>query len=769
MGNQSINIEKVESGATVNIYNQSDDKKRNKETITMAAIDKYSTPLRAEVEITPWGKTHHRVAFLLKNDLIGQVMQQNYLTYNSEKKAREIYEEIIDTLNGFKKEAEEKLIHSAILVPQIWHKMATFESELSDPPVSKDLSYRYTNPEIHDNFMGAKPEGLVFHEVQKHFPDHAGIVKTASKGIEKESKIKHMPNGKWRVTDSTGTKNLGESDTEEGAKKRLREVEYFKHKGNQDWYKINKQSKLKKVKLFSNNYSIIFDKKLQLENQSNDILNSTTNIDLSIKEGRINPNKILELIEFSDKDTKNDRNIKRECILSISQLLKTKETPAAAWWIEENPNKIEHIINSFIGTAFNKLAESNDIVLDNFDLLIFDADRTIWDDAIAMLMDPPFEKISEDEIKDKNGEIIKLKPGVKELLLDLRRIGKDIGMISKSEKENVPFEDQPILQLLKLFDIFPMFNEMIVIARHLPKSIFVPENKRVLFIDDDIKNIRDIIKNTDAKTLNDIEEVKEKIDKTAGKTGTCSLCGRQNVKLQDDHRKPKWKGGDDKDKKNRQLICEKCHKEKTRNEGSFEEGGKDRHRKLRKNKTENGYMQYQTDAGKAKIQKERTEIGENAFRQNQRERALKRWRNKSKNKHIKAYINSLKKITSEKYTGESYYQLFLWQIPRFFRYKVDKKAEELANLGEEIFPAQIALDIADNELKNALISFVNKINDIPDQECPGSELLKTHFPTPEDTEEPLFSENDYFGETKIITLIFLSDAGSKALQKLENC
>jgi len=768
MGNQSINIEKVESGATVNIYNQTGSSKKDKETITIAAIDKYSTPLRAEIELTPWGKKHHRVAFLLKNDLIGQVMQQNYLTYDSEKKAREIYSEIIDTLNGFKKEAEEKLIHSAILVPQIWHKMATFESQLPDPPVSKDLGYRYTNPEIHDKFMGAKPEGLVFHDVQNHFPEHAGIIKTANK-IKKESKIKHMPNGKWRVTDSTGTKNLGESDTEEGAKKRLREVEYFKHKGEQNWYKLNKQSKLKKVKLFSNTYSYINNKKLQLENQSNNILNSATNINLSIREGRINPNKILKLIQFSDQDTKNDRDIKRECILSLSQLLKTKETPAAIWWIKENSNKVENIIDSFIGVAFDKLAKSDDLVMENFDLLIFDADRTIWDDAIAMLMEPPYEKISEDEIKDKNGEIIKLKPGVKELLINLRRMGKDIGMISKSEKENVNFEDQPVLQLLKLFDIFPLFNETIVISRYLPKSIFIPEDKRVLFIDDDIKNLKDILENTNAKATDSIENIKENIEKTATKIGTCSICGRQNVKLQDDHKTPKWKGGNDKDKKNRQLICEKCHKEKTRSEGSFEEGGKDRHRKLRKNKTEQNYIQYQTDAGKAKIKKERTEMGENAFRQKQKERANKRWKNKSKNKHIKSYINSLKKIYSENKPKESYYELFIWQLPRFFRYAVDQKAEKLANLGEEVHPPKIALDIANNELKNALIDFINKINNTPEDQCPSTDLLNMHFPVAEDSKQPLFSENEYFGETRIIASIFLSDVGSKALQKLEKC
>lgn len=40
--------------------------------------------------------------------------------------------------------------------------------------------------------------------------------------------IKHLPNGKWQVQSHKG-KNLGTYDTEGEAKKRLQQVEYFKH------------------------------------------------------------------------------------------------------------------------------------------------------------------------------------------------------------------------------------------------------------------------------------------------------------------------------------------------------------------------------------------------------------------------------------------------------------------------------------------------------------------------------------------------------------
>jgi hypothetical protein len=45
----------------------------------------------------------------------------------------------------------------------------------------------------------------------------------------KESYIKKLPNGLWRVYSESG-KNLGTCKTKEKAKKRLKQVEFFKHK-----------------------------------------------------------------------------------------------------------------------------------------------------------------------------------------------------------------------------------------------------------------------------------------------------------------------------------------------------------------------------------------------------------------------------------------------------------------------------------------------------------------------------------------------------------
>lgn len=47
--------------------------------------------------------------------------------------------------------------------------------------------------------------------------------------LVKEARIRKLPNGKYRVLSEKG-KNLGESSSRSGAEKRLRQVEYFKHK-----------------------------------------------------------------------------------------------------------------------------------------------------------------------------------------------------------------------------------------------------------------------------------------------------------------------------------------------------------------------------------------------------------------------------------------------------------------------------------------------------------------------------------------------------------
>ena len=78
MSKQEINIQN--NTGTINIYNSPESKNGEEERkISMAAVDKYSSPLTASISLTPWGNKNHRVSFLLRNDLFYQFPFEIYL------------------------------------------------------------------------------------------------------------------------------------------------------------------------------------------------------------------------------------------------------------------------------------------------------------------------------------------------------------------------------------------------------------------------------------------------------------------------------------------------------------------------------------------------------------------------------------------------------------------------------------------------------------------------------------------------------------------
>jgi len=178
---QNINIQN--NTGTVNVYGspESDTEKKAHRELTIAAVDKYSSPLQVDLDMTPWGDNKYRISFHLKNLLIGQVMQHEHLTFSSKEKTEEMMDSIYDFLKEIKADSEKNYVHSAIIVPNIRKKMAEFKvkSELQDPD-SLDLRVRCNNSEMYENFQGGRPSGLVFHPVESHFPDHGGILQDSS-------------------------------------------------------------------------------------------------------------------------------------------------------------------------------------------------------------------------------------------------------------------------------------------------------------------------------------------------------------------------------------------------------------------------------------------------------------------------------------------------------------------------------------------------------------------------------------------------------------
>lgn len=81
----------------------------------------------------------------------------------------------------------------------------------------------------------------------------------ACNSLIKLAKIRKLPNGKYRVLSMEG-KNLGTYTSHEGAKKRLKQVEYFKHFDHKDSNDANEQSVIDLTKADEFSYSAIVRK-----------------------------------------------------------------------------------------------------------------------------------------------------------------------------------------------------------------------------------------------------------------------------------------------------------------------------------------------------------------------------------------------------------------------------------------------------------------------------------------------------------------------------
>jgi magnesium-dependent phosphatase-1 len=122
-------------------------------------------------------------------------------------------------------------------------------------------------------------------------------------------------------------------------------------------------------------------------------------------------------------------------------------------------------------------------------LIIFDADKTLWDHHNISEFEGEIKKISENEIIDSKGNRLKLADGVREVLSKLKSLGIIIAMATWN------FEDKTlkvleVLGLIHYFDIivskpypykFIMIRE--ILQELLNKNIKVKPNE-ILFVDD---------------------------------------------------------------------------------------------------------------------------------------------------------------------------------------------------------------------------------------------------------------------------------------------
>jgi len=100
-------------------------------------------------------------------------------------------------------------------------------------------------------------------------------------------------------------------------------------------------------------------------------------------------------------------------------------------------------------------------------VVVFDADKTLWDHHNISIFKKPYKLLSENSIEDFSGNKLTLFPEVRETLKEI----KNMGLITALATWNLPEKTDEILTLLKLKDYFD-----IIVSRDYPfKFLFISE------------------------------------------------------------------------------------------------------------------------------------------------------------------------------------------------------------------------------------------------------------------------------------------------------
>jgi predicted phosphatase len=159
----------------------------------------------------------------------------------------------------------------------------------------------------------------------------------------------------------------------------------------------------------------------------------------------------------------------------------------------------------------NQKKEFDSEHLMGYDTIILDADDTMWDiknefneDIPAKETVPPYKinEVNKESITDSNGNVIELKSGLIGTLNELRIKNKNIYVVSASHDESKDYENQQVVQILKTFNLYDIFDDVIISGSN-PKSFYVNkiDNGRSVFIDDMDTNLIDVSVNTDSDAI----------------------------------------------------------------------------------------------------------------------------------------------------------------------------------------------------------------------------------------------------------------------------
>jgi len=136
-------------------------------------------------------------------------------------------------------------------------------------------------------------------------------------------------------------------------------------------------------------------------------------------------------------------------------------------------------------------------------LVVFDADGTLWEHGDISSLSPPFSKIDENTLVDRNGVEIRLFPDVKRLLNELTTGGIIVSMASWNKPEPV-FEALRKLDILHYFthpkvEFHPNKHEMMKgLLTDLEAEGTTVKPEEILYIDDQTWHIEKISKDIGA-------------------------------------------------------------------------------------------------------------------------------------------------------------------------------------------------------------------------------------------------------------------------------
>ncbi|MFP3163282.1 MULTISPECIES: magnesium-dependent phosphatase-1 [Acidianus] len=100
-------------------------------------------------------------------------------------------------------------------------------------------------------------------------------------------------------------------------------------------------------------------------------------------------------------------------------------------------------------------------------VVIFDADKTLWDHYNISEFEDPIKVINKNEIEDAKGRKLKVFPDVRDTLEELKKKGIILGLATW----NYPDKTQKILQILDLYKYFD-----VIVSRDFPyKFIMINE------------------------------------------------------------------------------------------------------------------------------------------------------------------------------------------------------------------------------------------------------------------------------------------------------